>query len=213
MGADIHMYLEFVDSEDWVSSVAKFSLDRNYTIFCLMAGVRSYERSRTIYPPRGLPEKVGWEADHYNTLYVIDKDTNEEHYTSRETAEGWVERGISKWVDDNLQRVTHPDWHSHSWLTAEEFRQVKDTYETLEFPRAVWYQKEPEMDLAKEYMLPEGATLTDVAVSFSKDYQSSPYRVEVGPKTKAVFPPRYEALLAALKALGENGRIVFWFDN
>lgn len=212
MGCDIHMYLEFVEREDYVSSIAKFNLSRNYTLFSLMAGVRTYEGSRVIYQPRGLPDKIGWVAEYDNELYVVDRETDEEHSVSRENALKWIERGVSKWTNDQEKWVTHPDWHNHSWLNAEELDRVREVYESMEFPRSAWYQANEHID-PNRALIPEGATMTDVTITRTNDYRSSPYRVEVGPYEKAVFPNAYAALLASLKALGENGRIVFWFDN
>lgn len=212
MGCDIHMYLETVDSSDWPRSIAKFNLGRNYTIFSLMAGVRSHENKRIIYQARGLPENIGWMAEYDNELYVVDGDTSEDRHVSRETALGWISRGVSRWTNDSKKWVTHPDYHSHSWLTADELDRVKEVYESALFPRSSWYQDTPEIN-RKSYLMPEGVTSNDITVTEVSTYTSYPYLVEIGPMSKSPFPAEYEALLAAMKALGESSRVVFWFDN
>lgn len=211
------MYLEYEetlpDGEKYITSVSRFSLSRNYTIFALMAGVRAYEGSTVLFGPRGLPEKVGWEADYDNTLYVVEGETNEEYCVSRERAERWVASGSSQWTTADKRWVTQPDWHSHSWLTLEEFEQVRDAYESIEYFTASWFQESPEVDLSRHAFISKDIDLHDITVTKTSDYRSMPYRVDVGPKRRETFPVRYRALLAALRELGEGGRIVFWFDN
>jgi len=39
-------------------------------------------------------------------------------------AEAWVERGSSRYKDAEKMFVSNPDWHSHSWLTTDEYASV-----------------------------------------------------------------------------------------
>jgi hypothetical protein len=129
MGCDIHCYVEFKekDSTHWHAFGGRINPGRYYGIFTLMAGVRGNE-SEAMFQPRGLPSDVASEARGDNQLFIsVVKETN---YVTPEQAEKWVESGSSKYVyanlsDDNKPAwVTHPNWHSHSWLTADEFSKV-----------------------------------------------------------------------------------------
>jgi len=169
MGCDIHAYVEWVEKDkvyregSWTHSVASFFPGRNYWMFNLLAGVRHYVGDPDpVFAPKGLPEKLGWEAQSYNRFYVVDDDSKGEgdRLVKRSVAQGWVTRGLSKWEEDG-NCVTHPDWHNHSWLNAAELEKVAAAY-------AVYHNPVP---------LP------------------------------------YKSLFAAVAALGENGRLVFWFDN
>lgn len=205
MGCDIHLYLEHVDKDrDRVDDIAKFSLGRDYFMFSLMAGVRSEDGS-ALFAPRGAPDDMGWRA---RGDYHVWPDENH----SRETIEDWVRSGSSIWVDKERGRATHPDWHSTSWLTTAEMEQVKVAYEEREFARQSWYQATKTITPDRLAMIP-GATMDDVTITPGESYYHADYYVEIGPKTKDVFPPGYAALLAAMQALGEGARIVFWFDN
>jgi hypothetical protein len=47
-------------------------------------------------------------------------------YCLVESAERWVEKGYSKWLDEGHTTITNPDYHSCSWLTASELRECFD---------------------------------------------------------------------------------------
>jgi hypothetical protein len=89
---------------------------RNYTIFGSLAGVR--EAGPPVVAPRGLPPDLGWEAVGDNTLFIC--ETSGDGYTTPDRAAYYVEKCGSRYESDK-QRVTHPDWHSHSWLTPKEW--------------------------------------------------------------------------------------------
>lgn len=169
-----------------------------------MAGVRS-DGDVTLFEPRGVPDNMGYGARGDYLIY-IDSDH------SRQTLEGWVRSGSSTWVDEQRGIVTHPDWHSASWLTTAEIEQVKAVYEQQEFARASWYSRTKEVTL-DDLSLAPGSTMEDIIITPGEGHYRGMWAVEIGPKTKAVFPPRYAALLAAMQALGEGARLVFWFDN
>lgn len=120
MGCDIHCYLEYRNPEDknWSSLGDEFRLDRSYMMFSRLADVRNYEQINAIAANRGLPSDVSWRTKDGATLYVSETDPGGEGNASKEDADRWVESGTSTRVAEN--RVTHPDWHSHSWCTAEE---------------------------------------------------------------------------------------------
>lgn len=221
MGCDIHLYLENVEAvtingkdtgETHVNSIARFRPGRSYAMFSLMAGARRDEEF-ILFEPKGLPEKLGYEAESDNWLFIYAEADDYEGYCTREQAEKWVKSGSSTWRDDKQKYVSHPDWHTHSWLNLQEFEQVKAAYESKIFPKQSWYQMTPYL---KDTTLYDGTQidLTQLKVTYQeKGRYRGNYLFEVGPYEPAVFPPVYEAVLGALRALGDTGRIVFWFDN
>lgn len=129
MGCDIHLYIEYspewTEDRNYYSSFARVSLGRNYTMFGILAGVRNTSVPQ-LFPQRGVPKN----SPEYNygdyVLYI--QDEGEEHCCSRENADRWVKSGSSEYVDDEHKKITHPDWHSASWLTPEEFEECLVQY-------------------------------------------------------------------------------------
>lgn len=139
MGADIHMYLEYrpkVKKDDWDKKWHNFTYgqvgaSRNYGMFEILAGVRG---SFALFQPKGMVKDPASTTFDENTLY-ISKDGDTEGTTTLERAQQWVAHGceIIKDKEGKPWRVTHPDWHSHSWLTSTEYskalREYKKRYE------------------------------------------------------------------------------------
>ncbi len=126
MGCDIHAYIDYDsfvkhDGDIWIDCFAELHLGRDYELFNQLAGVRG---NGGLFSPRGLPQNVSFWVECANVLYVSDPGTDE-GCCSRENAELWVQHGSSKWVNDDRSKVTHPDWHSHSYLYVHELQQVK----------------------------------------------------------------------------------------
>lgn len=120
MGCDIHVNLEHRKrgTGHWSTlGFHDFSLDRNYKIFGLLAGVRDEEQPHI--PPRGMPNDPALATRRNNTLFVCDEPG--EDYATQAQAESWVAQGLSDWTGANKQWITHPDHHSHSWLTYAEW--------------------------------------------------------------------------------------------
>ena len=133
MGADIHCYIEHGrrpkgDEKIFWSSFNYSGLNpgRNYDVFGAIAGVRRSDNQ--MVELRGMPADAGYGARSSNQLYVVDDDdpsAAHESFCSRSDAESFVNSGWgSKWVNAEKTIVTHPDWHSHTWLTPAEWRQV-----------------------------------------------------------------------------------------
>jgi len=151
MGCDIHMYVEYaykqkipLDGDEtpiklervhWHSLCDRMNPGRDYTMFSLLSdGVRgSYELS---FPAKGLPPKdeLGWSANGDAFLYICDKEDKndiEDNECTLENALRWTQGGHRNIYNDangNPRWVDHPDWHSHSWLTTEEYAQALDNY-------------------------------------------------------------------------------------
>lgn len=125
MGCDIHCYIEYQprDSQSWKGFGGRLNPGRNYTMFGQLAGVRS--EGRPAVSPRGFPSPTGYVAIMDNQLYISDSPTTVDHeeYVTSERAAEWVKSGSSTYLLRDGQRyaVTHPDYHSHSWLTPDEW--------------------------------------------------------------------------------------------
>jgi hypothetical protein len=128
MGCDIHLYIEYCYNPDktdaYWQSFGHIRPGRDYEMFTALAGVRgSYE---PIVHPRGVPDKMGFESEWDYYLTVNDKYKDQEGYCSTTTADRWVEEGTGERIlplqdGTSIRKVVNPDWHTPSWLTAEEF--------------------------------------------------------------------------------------------
>lgn len=140
MGCDIHAFVEYRvrnGQSDWEKRWrpwgGQFRLLRYYEMFGALAGVRC-EQPHGLVPPRGFPSDPARESEDANTIYVIEDNQHpggDGHQIHRSKAEKWVVSGSSEWTDETKKWVTHPDWHSHSWLTAEELAKA---YKALSEP-------------------------------------------------------------------------------
>jgi hypothetical protein len=127
MGCDIHAYIEYqtnkeIHPNNWWK-VADLHLLRNYAMFGLMAGVRGGD---ALIEPRGYPMDSATRYDY--CLFVVSEETEDSECCTRANAERWVANGTSEWANDEHSLVTHPDWHTPSWLTGEEYRRVIEAY-------------------------------------------------------------------------------------
>lgn len=128
MGCDIHAYLEYqpyADDKKYWTSFGDLHVGRDYRLFELMAGVRG-KIENAVAAPKGVPEDMSfWTEDHYS-LWV--SENAGQGCCTLKSAEEWVKHGSSVWLNDTHTKVSHPDWHSHSWLTVEEVRKVRERY-------------------------------------------------------------------------------------
>ena len=203
MGCDIHLYIEYRSknnkTNNWNSFGERINPGRNYVLFALMADVRNYTEKKitVLVEPRGMPDDAGHISKRDNLLYIT--DTQGDGCVTVETAKKWVESGSSTYVNsihnDKPTWVTHPDWHTHSWLNVSEYQSILGTYLELE---KKWHVERVE----------EHAALVK-----SKNIQPNSWMYD---PPKANIEPEYQAVLASLskfEELGFESRIVFWFDN
>lgn len=123
MGCDIHCYIEYKQAgrEGWSGFGGRINPGRHYGIFAKFADVRNNYGITPIAAPRGLPENCDHSTRSENQLYITESDG--EGFAKPASAERWVKSGDSEYVNDREGKptwVTHPGWHSHSWLTASE---------------------------------------------------------------------------------------------
>lgn len=148
MGCDIHVYVEAWKGEEPTSEYGftalfpKIYLDRDYAMFARLANVRgSHENA---LPLRGLPSIIGYRARGDNILYVSKNGRGGEKHVHEDDALRWVESGSSKvaWTrgDGTIGAVTDPDWHSHTWMTPDEWdAAIRDREAEEAWPLSVGY--------------------------------------------------------------------------
>ena len=138
MGCDIHAYVDYdvvIDDQGkertltWQFCHARFP--REYSLFALMAGgLRDPRWEKGLpFPVKGLPERLSGLTEWEYTLRVTDDE-------ELATMKGWCTTSQAKdwttplddywpapsiWIDDQHTTISHPDWHTPSWLTPDEF--------------------------------------------------------------------------------------------
>ncbi len=133
MGCDIHAYVEYSKDGQYWKNLTDNAGSRNYVMFGVLAGVRVVDAQ--LFEPKGMPEgELGYVTSHGYWLNVAPDEhpdwADGEGWTALEKAQDWIDRGCSKpdYNDGKLRRVSHPDWHSHSWLTAAELSEAIEHY-------------------------------------------------------------------------------------
>jgi hypothetical protein len=169
-----------------------------------MAGVRGWGGEGVkLFDPRGLPEGIGYFATEDNYFYITDDmecKCGECRYVTVKKAAEWVKSGSSEYKNDFEGKptwVSHPDWHSYSWLSVVEYRQVLEKYKEVE--QEDWEQREKDRVSVIE-------KLGDKVKEDSWLNEPCEHYVE----------PKYHAILAAMESfekMGYESRLVFWFDN
>lgn len=138
MGCDIHPFIqmfEYKDRKDLVKSFCgEIAFDRNYGLFGLMAGVRG---GPALIEPKGIPKNLCWyiEDDYYLRISDDKNDLNQQGYCTSEKAREWVSLGLSRYFEDKewkIKKVSHPDNHTESWFTTDEFERVLNEYIRLQ---------------------------------------------------------------------------------
>lgn len=205
MGCDIHAYIEYrvkqtptSDEYDkkWRNFGHKINPGRNYLIFSIMAGVRG-EESDALFPPKGYPKDAGYAAEYDNFLYINDDEVGDNNVT-KERAETYVKYGCvyKNNYEGKPAWVSHPDWHSHSWLTLNELQLCFKEY------------------INKEHLSWE--ELEKQRKELSQRYKEIPANSWVGVVVNHDLAPEYQAVIASMEkfeSLGYETRLVFWFDN
>lgn len=123
MGCDIHVYIESKPYPDgrWWGFGGRLNPGRDYHVFGALAGVRC--RDIEHIPPRGLPDDCAHQTWDDNHLRIAKREHDDELVAEPDRAAEWVAQGASVEVQHyGCKYVTHPDWHSHTWLTLEEWR-------------------------------------------------------------------------------------------
>ena len=211
MGCDIHAWVELTNPKStYVTSIATVRLDRNYSLFGLLAGVRGRtvlevmayafdvdeeatkaamktlgENGFAPCEPKGLPDQLGWDVQEELSLQGYSK-----HMAGKDFDHGERGKGVYSWPPADIV-----DHHSFSWMTTAELQKVVHLYSLLPMAHS------------------EGSV--DDWMATIKATGEIPPRSEVVRTGGRVS--RIDAVLAMMETLDASGegqsRLVFWFDN
>lgn len=155
MGADIHCYVEYTEKagsvplDDWQCFGGRINPGRNYYLFGLLAGVRG---GPPIFEPRGMPQSYSYEVRGDHLIYV--SDGGGENTVTPERAEQLVNSCCAQYVKSvngaEKAFITHPDYHSHSFLSLDEYACVlKECEKAIDYK----YSISPEYYAVKAAMM------------------------------------------------------------
>lgn len=131
MGCDIHMYIEYanrrIPEKRWADFGGKINPGRNYSMFGILSkGLRTTQEFS--FEPKGLPYEMGYHAVNDSRIPIGEHG---EGWASKDKVARWVNSGASEIIrneNGDAIWVTNPDWHSHSWLTTDEYKQAVTFY-------------------------------------------------------------------------------------
>jgi hypothetical protein len=139
MATDIHAFIEYRtnNSMKWLSFTAdEIILSRDYTLFCILAGVRGY--APYTFKAKGklsFEELSIWVQD-CRTLYIGEENSIEE-------ALRWEKENDCRIYYSEIDKksifVDDPDWHTDTWLSLSEYEQALENYKE-------YTNKEPSSD-------------------------------------------------------------------
>jgi hypothetical protein len=218
MGCDIHAYLQEIEPKRayaWGFG-GEIHISRNYDLFGLLAGVRGGE---AIFEPRGVPDVLCYqiEGDYY--LTISDKrGTNEdgEHTCSSESADSWLEHKCSQHHPKDKNKITHPDWHTPSWLNTEEFERVLNEYVKQQLKESVSEESIKQRQEFKKHLetiSKKGNKETKKRIAELTACEDSPEKM-----IHSIEHGIWQALavlevMKKAKKYGIEMQLVFWFDN
>lgn len=120
----------------WRSFGSRINPGRNYSMFGLLAkGVRS-DFTNGI-PPKGMLDydEMGYYTADDCYMWIADKGTQPDlGEISYESAMSLISGSYPKKIiyrNGKPRFVANPDWHSHSWLTTQEYENVIENYQNL----------------------------------------------------------------------------------
>lgn len=146
MGCDIHTYVEYGKKDEegkirWRNFGGRVNPGRNYFLFgTLCKGVRSDLEHG--FSQRGLPEDMAYASKNDSRLFISEHEGDGN--CTLERAMTWESHGCKITNNEFAEPVfvEHPDWHSHSWLSYEEFDKALALY----YEKAELKFKEPEYE-------------------------------------------------------------------
>lgn len=151
MGCDIHAFVEYgrkrVDTYGneevyWQNFGSEFRLNRDYFMFGILSkGVR-YDTPLS-FEAKGLPEDINYVVQD-NAYYFICDGTKEPGMVSLKKAKTYEKCGCKIIYHNNEPMyVENPDWHSHSWLTTEEYEKALEYRDSAKGEDGYGYEVSP----------------------------------------------------------------------
>ena len=134
MGCDIHAFLEYKSKVDatsfWEPFSGELNIYRNYDMFALLAGVRGFHNKSLL--AKGLPKDLSYELKdelYYAVNYSLKTPVGTEVDVG--TALRWANGNQDKLICDDEHNpifVQHPDFHTPSWVSYKEYKNVCKNY-------------------------------------------------------------------------------------
>lgn len=178
------------------------------------------------FDPRGMPKDISWRVVNEYVVQVVPDDEKcvelGAKSCSTSTAYTWLASGSTEaWEteeDGGIRSVVCPDWHTPSWLTAAEVKQVALRFRTIlsnevqtvkklqaqnvEWASAALVNAEKEGDL-------ERVAYFENELARESDWDTyDPLKEPVYAHVEGLA-----AMMAELETRGLKSRLVFWFDN
>ncbi len=138
MGCDIHMYLEYKNKTQEKATWRgwpRINPGRDYLLFGKLAGVRYSDHQ--MFAKRGMPSDIGWMVLSDAYLYITEEETDADGSCTLEQAKRWGNPIIEN--NGKPFKTLQPDWHSHSWLSVEEFSGALEKTKEQEYSHDVEY--------------------------------------------------------------------------
>ncbi len=162
------------------------------------------------FEPRGVPK----DADYFKaisdyTMWVREEESAnaEEHECSRKKADEWIKNGSSKvWdtdEDGKVSRITHPDWHSASWLSTDEIEELIKRYESA--LKALIPTARKEMERAAKFYEKAPEKIRDKFCSWEYCNPMNNHDLKL---LRGML-----SMMRAIETPERPCRIIFWFDN
>lgn len=214
MGCDIHAFVEFFSKQESAKNDSCFvdcfadelSFGRDYVLFGFLAGVR--HMCPVLVAPRGIPKdpNLSYPASSRYFLDVID-DTESSRIIyrtnsiSRNDAEEYVSKGVSRYVDADRKRIVEPGFHTPTWLTLDELIEIRKLYL---------------IEIVQHY--------SDLSGKKRKELADFIQKKDARTLMKYAFPPhenaKFYATICTMQAIERSSesddvssRLVCWFDS
>ncbi len=138
MGCDIHMYIQYRNKKNidtkydrWNNFGERINPGRNYEMFgILSSGVRK-EWNKS-FDSRGLPKKFSSTIDWNLHIPIRDENDDPNNYgtytVTLEQIKNWGSKKIVYNSQGKPYKVVNPDWHSHNYLTVDEYAKALKWY-------------------------------------------------------------------------------------
>jgi hypothetical protein len=214
VGCDIHGFIDYdkiiaqnLTHNTHTSNFAKLRISRNYWLFTLLSCVRGEAiQGQEGMPAKGLPKSLSYTVrdEAYVTVCDDELPLYDDGFCTRKDAERWG----GNYVDEEKRFIHHPDWHSHSWLSLDEVKEVIRRYSLLKERNTLWLKEgDP---LPEGYKLQSEEIDEEIQVASRAGLQVA-YRD--GPSQVPMELLAIRSIMETITERGMTPRFVFWYDN
>lgn len=190
MGCDIHFYVERINSKNkWSSVSEKFYISRSYTLFGVLAGVRS-DLFEPFIEPRGIPNDVSskikrefksWSGDAHTPSYIF----------------------LNELLDFKEKKI-----NLDCWLDIKNYKLYQKTNEILNLGSL--FEPYNGVEISEEDMIRRIKLIT-----FAEETNYFT-KIKSDVSTKIISKDFWDVTVENMKKLHKDPtkvRCVFWFDN